>query len=70
MENTWSVPCTSCGRNFDVKASNEKEAIERAKDEHERFNAEVRAFRCDIGPLMTHAFNLTSPSHPAAPKCW
>ncbi len=69
-ESTWSCKCESCGRSFDVRATSEEKAIEAAKNEHERFNEEVRAFRCDLGPMMNHAFNLTHPEHPAAPRDW
>jgi len=53
-----------------VKASGEKEAIEVAKAKHECVNAEAAAFRCDLGPFMTSAFNLTHPKHPCASKEW
>ncbi len=67
---TWSVTCQSCGVEYKVKASGEKEAIEAAKAEHERVNAGATAFRCDSGPFMDSAFNLTHPVHPCAPREW
>ena len=67
---TWSVRCESCGIEYKVRASGEQEAIEAAKAEHERVNAEATQFRCDFGPFMTVAFNLTHPDHPCAPKEW
>jgi len=67
---TWSVKCQSCGVEYKAKASGEKEAIEKARAEHESEVAKATAFRCDTGPFMTHAFNLTRPEHPCAPKEW
>lgn len=68
MDICWSVECQSCGVEFEVKASSHGEAIEVAEMEHEEINAKATAFRCDSGPLMTSAFNLTHPGHPCAPK--
>jgi len=66
----WSVTCGACGVEYKVKASSKAEAIAKAKAEHERVNAEATAFRCDCGPSMYVAFNLTHPTHPCAPKEW
>jgi len=65
---TWSVKCQSCGLEYRVSASSEEEAIKKAKIEHERANTEALQHRCDFGPLMNNAFNLTHPDHPCAPK--
>jgi len=69
MDN-WSVTCQSCDVEYRVQADSETEAIKKAKAEHERRNAEAMAFRCDTGPCMTCAFNLTHSAHPCAPKEW
>jgi len=66
---TWSVTCQSCGVEYNVKASEEGEAIKAAKAEHECVNTEATAFRCD-DPSMNNAFNLTHPEHPCAPREW
>jgi len=66
---TWLVPCQSCGREYKVKAESEEEAIQKAKAKHEEDNSQPGTMcRCDFGPLMTFAFNLTHPLHPCAPK--
>jgi hypothetical protein len=67
---TYSVKCKSCEVEYKVKASSEREAIEKAKIEHEATNREATAFRCDLGPFMTDAFNLTRSSHPCVPREW
>lgn len=67
---TWSVTCQSCSVEYKVKAFGAKEAINIAKAEHEHAAAEAIMFRCDLGPMMTHAFNLTHPTHPCTPKEW
>lgn len=67
---SWRVTCQSCTREYVVSARDEKEAIKLAEAKHEQDNAERMQLRCDRGPFMTHAFNLTHPTHPAAPKEW
>lgn len=67
---TWRVPCQSCGVNFDVKASFEAEAIEKAKKVHEERQAEATQHRCDCGPMMNHASNLDRPKRPGDPRAW
>lgn len=67
---TWSAKCQSCDVEYKVKASSEAEAIAAAKAAHDLANAEAMAFRCDFGPFITHAFNLTHPEHHCAPREW
>jgi hypothetical protein len=67
---TWSSTCQSCGREYKVEASSEEEAIKAAEAKHDSVNAKATAFRCDLGPMMTSAVNLTNPAHPCAQKEW
>lgn len=53
---SWDVKCGSCGETFVIIAPDECNAIEVAKNEHDRKSREATAFRCDTGPTMDHAF--------------
>ncbi len=61
MADQWVAKCLSCGQNYRVEA---------AKTAHEEDQEKRMAFRCDRGPFITHAFNLTHPKHPCAPSEW
>lgn len=66
---TWEGTCQSCNTSYRVQASNEQEAIEKSKTEHERNNKRTQ-FHCDLGPMINVASNLTNPKHPCAPRDW
>ncbi len=68
--NNWKATCLSCGRQYEVEALSESAAIEAAKAKHEREMQHITVLRCDQGPVINHAFNLTHPAHPCAPKKW
>lgn len=66
----WLATCVCCGRKYRVQASYETEAVAAAEEAHEEEMRKATAFRCDMGPMITHAFNLTRPNSPLAPREW
>lgn len=62
----WTGYCQSCGKEFTVEMdedTSESRAIEALKAVHEKQNRDATAFRCDTGPFINSASNLTRPEH-------
>ena len=69
----WTGRCQSCGRDFTVKmceGATEAQATKALEAAHEEQNRDATAFRCDMGPFITSASNLTRPEHPCALREW
>jgi len=67
MDN-WQGTCQSCATAYKVAAYDEQDAVTKVRAEHERAQERSTQHRCDLGPMVDHAFNLTHPDHPGAPK--
>lgn len=67
---TWEVICQACGLSYKVQARNEREALLAARLVHTEEEQNATMDRCDNGPIMESASNLTSPDHPCTKREW
>ena len=65
---TWEVICQVCGQSFKVEAHDERGALVAARLAHAEEEQNATMDRCENGPIMESASNLTSPDHPCAKK--